>query len=59
MSLLEKIQRLAREGAVFVPVAEPRGDVLRVQRDWVKGYRFSPYFPGAPETSDYYELWKE
>lgn len=58
-ALLAKIQRLAREEAVFVPVAEPRGDVLRVQRDWVKGYRFSPYFPGAPETSDYYELWKE
>lgn len=58
-ALLVKIQRLAREQAVFVPVAEPRGDVLRVQRDWVKGYRFSPYFPGAPETSDYYELWKE
>ncbi|HAZ09098.1 MAG TPA: hypothetical protein DCZ01_11405 [Elusimicrobia bacterium] len=55
---LEKLQRLAREEAVFVPVAEPRGDVLRVQREWVKGYRFSPYFPGAPETSDYYELWK-
>ena len=59
LSLLAQIQRLAREDAVFVPVAEPRGDVLRVQRDWVKGYRFSPYFPGAPETSDYYELWKE
>ena len=58
-ALLDKLQRLAREDAVFVPVAEPRGDVLRVQRDWVKGYRFSPYFPGAPETSDYYELWKE
>jgi len=56
---LEKIQKLAREEAVFIPVAEPRGDVLRVQRNWVKGYRFSPYFPGAPETSDYYELWKE
>ncbi|OGS36642.1 MAG: hypothetical protein A2506_12190 [Elusimicrobia bacterium RIFOXYD12_FULL_66_9] len=58
-ALLTRIQRLARNEAVFVPVAEPRGDVLRVQRDWVKGYRFSPYFPGAPETSDYYELWKE
>lgn len=59
LSLLERLQRRAREEAFFVPVAEPWGAVLRVQRDWVKGYRFSPYFPGAPETSDYYELWKE
>lgn len=59
LSRLEKLQRWAHDEAVFAPVAEPRGDVLRVQRSWVKGYRFSPYFPGAPETSDYYELWKE
>ena len=48
---LEKLQRLAREQAVFVPVAEPRGDVLRVQRDWVKGYRFSPYFRARPRPA--------
>ena len=59
LALLRRLQRLARDEAVFVPVAEARGDVLRVQRDWVKGYRFTPFFPGAPETSDFYSLWKE
>ena len=57
--ILRRLQRFARDEAVFVPVAEARGDVLRVQRSWVKGYRFTPFFPGAPETSDFYELWKE
>lgn len=42
-----------------MPIAEPQGDILRVSRSWVKGYRFSPVFPGAPETSDYYVLRKE
>lgn len=59
LKLLERLQRYAHDEAVFVPAAEARGDVLRVQRDWVKGYRFTPFFPGAPETSDFYELWKE
>jgi peptide/nickel transport system substrate-binding protein len=58
-ALLERLQRFAREEAVFVPAAEARGDVLRVQRDWVKGYRFTPFFPGAPETTDFYAVWKE
>lgn len=59
LELLGRLQRLARDEAAFVPAAEARGDVLRVQRDWVKGYRFTPFFPGAPETSDFYQLWKE
>lgn len=59
LELLRGLQKFARDEAVFVPAAEARGDVLRVQRDWVKGYRFTPFFPGAPETTDFYAVWKE
>lgn len=54
-----RLQRLAVSDVPFMPIAEPQGDILRVSRSWVKGYHFSPVFPGAPETSDYYELRKE
>jgi peptide/nickel transport system substrate-binding protein len=59
LALIDRAQRLAADDVPLVVLAEPQGDALRVSRAWVQGYHFSPYFPGAPETSDYEELWKE
>lgn len=53
------LQELARRDIPFVPVDEPEGDILRVQRTWVKGYAFNPFFPAAPAASYYYDLYKE
>ncbi|MBI3566011.1 MAG: ABC transporter substrate-binding protein [Elusimicrobia bacterium] len=56
---LRDLQRFAHDECPFVPVAEARGEVLRVEREWVKGYVFTPFFPGAPETTDFYSIRKE
>lgn len=58
-NLYRRLQRMAYDDIPFVPIVEPDGDILRVQRSWVQGYKFNPVFPAAPSGSYYYDLWKE
>ncbi len=59
LALIEQAQRRGAQDAFVVILAEAKYDTLRVSRSWVKGYVFDPFFPGAPETSDFYALSKQ
>jgi peptide/nickel transport system substrate-binding protein len=54
--LYHEIQDLADEDLPCVPIVD--GPRYRVQRSWVKGFKFMPTFPDMPYGSYYYDLYK-
>ncbi len=54
--LYKKIQDIVDDDLPCLPLAD--GPRYRVQRTWVKGYKFSPIFPDAPYGSYFYQLSK-
>lgn len=55
-ALYRKIQDIADDDCPTIPVAD--GPRYRVQRTWVKGFKFMPAFPDMPYNSYYYDLHK-
>ena len=51
-----QLQDLAHDDLPFVNISV--GTRYRTQRSWVKGWTFSPVFPGSPYDSYYYDVYK-